>query len=93
MILLVRNLYGLALNTTTIEFWEIERHEAVLRRQRLRARSGVEYPEGPDGTPMQVVQREFPYDIGIWRNLKSGMGGSANVSSFSLHTSAILYEI
>ena len=79
-ILLVRNIYGLALNTTTIEFWEIERHEAVLRRQRAKSRNFG--GRGEDVGRTLVVKQEFPYDVGIWRNLKAGMGGSPNVSLY-----------
>ena len=83
-ILLVRNIYGLALNTTTIEFWEIERHEAVLRRQWARRRTAGERVDGDCGQTRDddvvVMKQEFPYDVGIWRNLKAGMGGGWNVS-------------
>ena len=27
---------------------------------------------------MKITRHEFPYDIGIWANLKQGMGGSSN---------------
>ena len=73
-VLLARTLWNLAVNTTTIEGWEIERHEALLRR----ARHLGGYLNGPDGTQVKIVRQEFPYDIGIWRNLKQGMG-SGNV--------------
>lgn len=71
LILLVgRTLWSLALNTTTIEGWEIERHEAVLRR----ARESGGYLEGPDGNRVRIEHQEFPYDVGIWRNICLGMG-------------------
>ena len=31
-----------------------------------------------------IVKQEFPYDVGIWRNLKAGMGGGWNVSQLCL---------
>lgn len=74
-ILLIRSLWCLATNITTIEGWEIERHEALVRR----ARHSGGYVNGPDGVRVRIVKQEFPYDIGVWRNLKQGMG-SGNVS-------------
>jgi palmitoyltransferase len=70
VILLVRNLYALAVNTTTIEGWEIERHETLLRRARVFG--GV--LEAPDGTSVPIRRQEFPYDVGIWVNVVQGMG-------------------
>ncbi|GIK07312.1 palmitoyltransferase for Vac8p [Aspergillus viridinutans] len=77
-ILLLRSLWSLALNTTTIESWEIERHETLLRR----ARHFGGYLSGPGGIQLRIKKQEFPYDIGIWSNIKAGMGGSANVLSW-----------
>jgi palmitoyltransferase len=71
-ILLVRSIYSLAINTTMIESWEIERHEALVKR--LRKSGGYVYASG--GQKMRVEHQEFPYDIGIWRNLCQGMGTS-----------------
>ncbi|KAF2662909.1 DHHC zinc finger membrane protein [Lophiostoma macrostomum CBS 122681] len=69
-ILLVRNIWCLAVNTTTIEGWEIERHKTLVRR----ARYFGGYLEGPDGVQMRIQKQEFPFDIGIWSNFKQGMG-------------------
>ena len=69
-LLLVRNIWTLGANVTTIEGWEIERHEALLRRAKI---SGG-YLDGPE-----LVRQEFPYDIGILQNIRQGMGGSAFV--------------
>jgi palmitoyltransferase len=77
-ILLLRSVWSLALNTTTIESWEIERHETLLRR----ARHFGGYLSGPGGIQVRIKKQEFPYDIGIWSNIKAGMGGSANVLSW-----------
>lgn len=57
-------------NTTTIESWEIERHETLLRR----ARPFGGFLEGPDGIRVRIIKQEFPYDIGFWKNIKQGMG-------------------
>ena len=56
---------------TTIESWEIERHETLLRRARVF--NG--YLDGPDGVKVRIARQEFPYDIGIWANVVQGMGG------------------
>ncbi|KAL3458446.1 DHHC palmitoyltransferase-domain-containing protein [Aspergillus heterothallicus] len=74
-ILLVRTLWSLGTNTTTIESWEIERHETLVRR----ARHFGGFLSGPGGVNVHIRKQEFPYDIGIWSNIKAGMGGSANV--------------
>ena len=57
---------------TTIEGWEIERHETLVRRARTRGG----YLHGPDGIRVKIRKQEFPYDIGILGNIKQGMGGS-----------------
>jgi palmitoyltransferase len=85
-ILLVRTLWSLGSNTTTIESWEIERHETLLRR----ARHFGGYLEGPGGVRVRIKKQEFPYDIGIWPNIREGMGGSANVRFPSLYPLASL---
>ncbi|OJI97919.1 hypothetical protein ASPVEDRAFT_126250 [Aspergillus versicolor CBS 583.65] len=74
-VLLVRTLWSLGSNTTTIESWEIERHETLLRR----ARHFGGFLPGPGGINVRITRQEFPYDIGIWSNIKAGMGGSFNV--------------
>ncbi|KAJ9646608.1 Palmitoyltransferase [Coniosporium tulheliwenetii] len=77
-ILLAQSLWGLASNTTTIERWEIERHEALLRR----ARHLGGFLDGPDGQRVRITRQEFPYDIGIWKNIKQGMGSGNPLSWF-----------
>jgi len=67
----LRSLWSLWTNTTTIESWEIERHQTLLRRS--RAFGG--YLEGADGVKVQIEKQEFPYDIGIWSNITQGMCG------------------
>lgn len=73
-IVFVRSAWGLMWNTTTIEEWVIERHETLLHRAKLTG--GI--LDGPDGLRVRIQRQEFPYDIGIWKNLTSGMG-TANV--------------
>ncbi|KAL5116912.1 Palmitoyltransferase [Pleosporales sp. CAS-2024a] len=69
-ILAIRNLWTLAVNVTTIEGWEIERHRTLLRR----ARHFGGYLETADGSSVRIKKQEFPYDIGIWQNICQGMG-------------------
>jgi palmitoyltransferase len=62
-----------------IESWEIERHEALV--ERARKTGGWVYGNG--GQKMRVQHQEFPYDIGIWKNLVQGMG-TTNVLAWFL---------
>lgn len=71
-VLFFRAGYSLSMNTTMIESWEIERHEALITRSRKTG--GYVYANG--GQRMRVERQEFPYDIGIWKNLCQGMGSS-----------------
>jgi palmitoyltransferase len=81
-ILLIRNVWCLVANTTTIEGWEIERHSALVRR----ARYFDGYLDGPDGSKVRIQKQEYPYDVGIWANIKQGMGtGNVSSKSFILH--------
>ncbi|KAI9835751.1 MAG: hypothetical protein M1819_001930 [Sarea resinae] len=76
--MLARSLWSLCTNITTIESWEMERHRTVVRRAKVLGG----YLDGPDGTRVRIVHQEFPYDIGIWKNIKQGMGGTENVLSW-----------
>ncbi|KAI4245555.1 MAG: hypothetical protein L6R42_010151 [Xanthoria sp. 1 TBL-2021] len=69
-VLLIRNIYTLASNTTTIEGWEIDRHDTLVRR----ARSYGGYLDGPDGMKIRIQRQEFPYDIGIYANMRQTIG-------------------
>ncbi len=71
-ILFVRNVWSLCANVTTIEGWEIERQETLLRRARV---SGG-YLDGPDGIKVKILRQEFPYDIGVLKNISQGIGGN-----------------
>lgn len=63
---------------TTIEGWEVERHEALLRRARVTGG----YLNGPDGSKIRLERQEFPWDVGIWSNLCQGMGSRNPLSWF-----------
>ncbi|ETS82162.1 hypothetical protein PFICI_07164 [Pestalotiopsis fici W106-1] len=86
-ILLLTTLKGWLFNTTMIEGWEIERHEAVLERRAGGGSYGNDgdesfwpdaraRPDGGGGGDSFVDAVEFPYDIGLWANLCAGMGTS-----------------
>ncbi|KAH9879197.1 hypothetical protein J1614_002636 [Plenodomus biglobosus] len=78
-ILCLRNLWSLAVNTTTIEGWEIQRHRTLLRR----ARHFGGYLEDAEGNRVRIKRQEFPYDIGVWANVVQGMGSSNPLSWFN----------
>jgi palmitoyltransferase len=78
-VLLLRNLWCLTINTTTIEGWEIERHRTLLKR----ARQFGGYLSSPDGQKVRIKKQEFPYDIGIWSNIVQGMGTANPISWFN----------
>lgn len=69
-ILLAKNIYTLALNVTTIEGWEIDRHDTVVRRARALGGS----LDGPDGRRVVIKKQEFPYDVGVWANVQQALG-------------------
>jgi palmitoyltransferase len=71
-ILLGSALWALASNVYTIEGWEVERHEVLLRR----ARRNGGYLTGLNGQRTRLVKHEFPYDIGIISNICQAMGTS-----------------
>lgn len=70
-VLLLRSVWCLGTNTTTIEGWEIERHATLVRRARVLGG----FLDGPDGTKVRIVKQEFPYDVGIYTNIAQGLGG------------------
>ncbi|KAG8527165.1 uncharacterized protein KY384_008595 [Bacidia gigantensis] len=69
-ILLIRNIWSIGANVTTIEGWEIERHETLVSR--AKKQGGLIY--GPNGKQIRLSQQEFPYDIGIMKNVAQSMG-------------------
>lgn len=89
----LRTVWGLGGNVTTIESWEIERHEQLLRRARVLGG----YLDGPDGIRVKIVRQEFPYDIGIWNNVAQGMGSHNPLAwfwpfSYTPETNGLLFE-
>ncbi|RYO78710.1 hypothetical protein DL762_008563 [Monosporascus cannonballus] len=75
-ILLATTVKGWLFNTTMIESWELERHEAVLER---RPGYGVDGDGDGDGRGWwrggeAVEPVEFPYDVGIFANMAQAMG-------------------
>ncbi|OTA97088.1 hypothetical protein M434DRAFT_66326 [Hypoxylon sp. CO27-5] len=83
-ILLATTLKGWIFNTTMIENWEIERHEAALERRYASSSSsddgswwasGERAPGGDTSAPhLSIEPVEFPYDIGIFANMAAAMG-------------------
>jgi palmitoyltransferase len=89
----LRTVWGLGGNVTTIESWEIERHEKLLRRARVLGG----YLDGPDGIKIRIFKQEFPYDIGIWSNIAQGMGTGNPLAWFwpfssTPRTSGLVFE-
>ena len=79
-IMFLRHAWNLAANMTTIEGWEIERHDSLVHRARRRGG----YLDGPDGIRIQLTKQEFPFDIGILKNIAQGMTGSPLLWLFPL---------
>ncbi|KAI1209267.1 zf-DHHC-domain-containing protein [Annulohypoxylon truncatum] len=81
-ILLISTVKGWVFNTTMIESWEIERHEATLERRYASSdgegswwAAGERAPGGDRDAPHLAVDPvEFPYDIGIFANMAAAMG-------------------
>ncbi|KAK1254638.1 hypothetical protein MKX08_008633 [Trichoderma sp. CBMAI-0020] len=73
-LMLITTLKGWVENQTTIEGWEVDRHEASIGR----GRQDWWDIRGPDGEPLQFEKVEFPYDIGFFANMAQAMG-TANV--------------
>lgn len=55
---------------TTIESWEVERHQALRRRARVMGG----YLEGVSGVRVRIDSQEFPWDIGILFNFRQAFG-------------------
>ncbi|KAK5630510.1 hypothetical protein RRF57_006225 [Xylaria bambusicola] len=77
-ILLVTTVRGWLFNTTMIEGWEIERHEAVLQRGGYEEEEWWRTSDGDtDSAPRSMVDPvEFPYDVGLYANMAQAMGTS-----------------
>lgn len=72
LLLLIRNIWVLGANVTTIEGWEIERHATLVRRAKVLGG----FLDGPDGVKVRIVRHEFPYDIGILQNIQQALGAN-----------------
>jgi palmitoyltransferase len=70
ILLLGRTIWSTALNMTTIESWELERHHTLLRRARVLGG----YLHGPEGKKIRIEHQEFPWDVGIWKNFAAAFG-------------------
>ncbi|KAI1129188.1 zf-DHHC-domain-containing protein [Nemania abortiva] len=77
-ILLVTTVRGWLFNTTMIEGWEVERHEAVLQRGGYEEDDWWRTGDGDgDAAPRSMVDPvEFPYDVGVCANMVQAMGTS-----------------
>ncbi|KAL7620513.1 Palmitoyltransferase [Parahypoxylon ruwenzoriense] len=88
-LMLATTLKGWVFNTTMIESWEVERHEAALERRRGRYdadddnndgsgswwAAGERAPGGDREAPhLSLEPVEFPYDIGFFANMAQAMG-------------------
>ncbi|KAM0245572.1 hypothetical protein ACHAQJ_010527 [Trichoderma viride] len=71
-LMLMSTVQGWVLNRTTIEGWEVDRHEANIGRG---SRDWWDMT-GPDGEPIQFEHVEFPYDVGFFANMAQAMGTS-----------------
>jgi palmitoyltransferase len=77
-LLLFTTVRGWVFNSTMIEDWEVERHEAVLGRM-MDYEDGEEGDRdfwGDDGAALrQRLERiEYPYDLGFFANMAQAMG-------------------
>ncbi|KAK4147804.1 DHHC palmitoyltransferase-domain-containing protein [Dichotomopilus funicola] len=74
-ILLYTTVKGWVFNSTMIEDWEMERHEALLGRMRDEDEGAGEF-WGDDGTAMRemLARIEYPYDLGFFANMAQAMG-------------------
>lgn len=87
-LLFLRSIWSIAMNITTIESWEIERHSALVRRAKVLGG----YLHGADGTRIRIFKQEFPYDIGILSNLVQAMGWNPLAWPWPFSSSPGLHE-
>lgn len=78
LLLFIHAAHSLATNTTQIEGWEVDRHTALVSR----AKKNGGWVHAPSGVNIRIVHQEFPYDVGVWRNLVQGMGSSNPIMWF-----------
>ncbi|KAL2130513.1 hypothetical protein VTI74DRAFT_6275 [Chaetomium olivicolor] len=67
---------GWVFNSTMIEDWEVERHEAVLARMDDEEQGGKgDFWADDDAVLRQQLERiEYPYDLGFFANMAQAMG-------------------
>lgn len=80
-VLLFTTIRGWVFNSTMIEDWEVERHEAVLARLEGNSDSSASGDfwgaDGESGVLLAHLNRiEFPYDLGFFSNMGQAMGTS-----------------
>ena len=80
---LLRSFWATWMNVTTIESWEIDRHRTLVRRAKVFGG----YLDGPNGIRVQIKRQEFPYDIGIYANLRQALGANPLVWIWPLASS------
>lgn len=72
-VLLYTTVRGWAFNSTMIEDWEVERHEAVLAR--MDAGEDRDFWGDDDAALRHSLERiEYPYDLGVFANMAQAMG-------------------
>jgi palmitoyltransferase len=82
-VLFATTVKGWLFNTTMIESWEVDRHEAAMARRGGYDREDEfwrpdadERGTNPNMHDLPSDPVEFPYDVGVWRNLGAAMGTS-----------------
>ncbi|KAK4105670.1 zf-DHHC-domain-containing protein [Parathielavia hyrcaniae] len=75
-ILLYTTVRGWAFNSTMIEDWEMERHEAVLARMDEDNNNNNNHLWDDDDAALRELldKIEFPYDLGVFANMAQAMG-------------------
>ncbi|ORY57165.1 DHHC palmitoyltransferase-domain-containing protein, partial [Pseudomassariella vexata] len=74
-IMLGTTVKGWLFNTTMIEGWEIEKHEAVVERSERGEGWWRTGDDAGTGTLQSVIDPvEFPYDVGVFENMAQAMG-------------------
>ncbi|KAK4157762.1 DHHC palmitoyltransferase-domain-containing protein [Chaetomidium leptoderma] len=71
-VLLVTTVKGWVWNSTMIEDWEVERHEAVLAR--MDDGRGEFWGDDDAALRARLERIEYPYDLGVFANMAQAMG-------------------
>ena len=69
-IMLVTSGKACVLNRTSIEGWELEKHESLMERSKREWWD----MKGADGKVIRIESTEFPYDVGFFANMAQAMG-------------------